>query len=219
MGDYAASGGYWIATDSNRIFAEPNTITGSIGVFGVLFNGQKLANDNGITWDAVKTARYADSQTVARPKSPQEIAIYQRSVDRIYNMFVNKVAQGRKLPTQKVAEIAQGRVWSGVTAKQIGLVDEIGGLNAAIEYAAKAAKLGKDWQLREYPRESSFEERFFGGVVEEISTTLGIKKLDVKPNDPLTVQIQKIQQEISILQTMNDPQGVYARLPINLKIE
>ncbi|MBD2252217.1 signal peptide peptidase SppA [Nostoc parmelioides] len=219
MGDYAASGGYWIATDSNRIFAEPNTITGSIGVFGVLFNGQKLANDNGITWDAVKTARYADSQTVARPKSPQEIAIYQRSVDRIYNMFVNKVAQGRKLPTQKVAEIAQGRVWSGVTAKQIGLVDEIGGLNAAIEYAAKAAKLGKDWQLREYPRESSFEERFFGGVVEEISTTLGINKLDVKPNDPLTVQIQKIQQEISVLQTMNDPQGVYARLPINLKIE
>ncbi|ABA22077.1 Peptidase S49, protease IV [Trichormus variabilis ATCC 29413] len=219
MGDYAASGGYWIATDSNRIFAEPNTITGSIGVFGVLFNGQKLANDNGITWDAVKTARYADSQTVARPKSPQEIAIYQRSVDRIYNMFVNKVAQGRKLPTQKVAQIAQGRVWSGVTAKQIGLVDEIGGLNAAIEYAAKAAKLGKDWQLREYPRESSFEERFFGGVVEEISTTLGIEKLDVKPNDPLTVQIRKIQQEISVLQTMNDPQGVYARLPVNLKIE
>ncbi|WP_414751916.1 signal peptide peptidase SppA [Anabaena sp. CCY 9910] len=219
MGDYAASGGYWIATDSNRIFAEPNTITGSIGVFGVLFNGQKLANDNGITWDAVKTGRYADSQTVARPKSPQEIAIYQRSVDRIYNMFVNKVAQGRKLPTQKVAQIAQGRVWSGVTAKQIGLVDEIGGLNAAIEYAAKEAKLGKDWQLREYPRESSFEERFFGGVVEEISTTLGIEKLDVKPNDPLTVQIRKIQQEISVLQTMNDPQGVYARLPVNLKIE
>ena len=219
MGDYAASGGYWIASDSNRIFAEPNTITGSIGVFGVLFNGQKLANDNGITWDAVKTARYADSQTVARPKSPQEIAIYQRSVDRIYNMFINKVAQGRKLPTQKVAEIAQGRVWSGVAAKQIGLVDEIGGLNAAVEYAAKEAKLGKDWELKEYPRESSFEERFFGGAVEDISTALGIGKLVNKPTDPLTTELQKLQKEFAIFQNMNDPQGVYARLPFNLKIE
>lgn len=219
MGDYAASGGYWIASDSNRIFAEPNTITGSIGVFGVLFNGQKLANDNGITWDAVKTARYADSQTVARPKSPQEIAIYQRSVDRIYNMFINKVAQGRKLPTQKVAEIAQGRVWSGMAAKQIGLVDEIGGLNAAVEYAAKEAKLGKDWELKEYPRESSFEERFFGGVVEDITTTLGIEKLVSKPIDPLTTELQKLQKEFAIFQNMNDPQGVYARLPFNLKIE
>jgi protease-4 len=219
MGDYAASGGYWIATDSNRIFAEPNTITGSIGVFGVLLNGQKLANDNGITWDAVKTARYADSQTVARPKSPQEIAIYQRSVNRIYNMFINKVAQGRKLPTQKVAEIAQGRIWSGMTAKQLGLVDEIGGLDAAIEYAAKEAKLGKDWQLREYPRESTFEERFFGGAVEEITTALGIEKLVNKPTDALTTELQKLQKEIAILQRMNDPQGVYARLPFNLKIE
>ncbi|MBD2503539.1 signal peptide peptidase SppA [Anabaena azotica] len=219
MGDYAASGGYWIASDSNRIFAEPNTITGSIGVFGVLFNGQKLANDNGITWDAVKTARYADSQTVARPKSPQEIAIYQRSVDRIYNMFINKVAQGRKLPTQKVAEIAQGRVWSGMAAKQIGLVDEIGGLNAAVEYAAKEAKLGKDWELKDYPRETSFEERFFGGAVEDISTTLGIEKLVNKPTDPLTTELQKLQKEFAILQNMNDPQGVYARLPFNLKIE
>lgn len=219
MGDYAASGGYWIASDSNRIFAEPNTITGSIGVFGVLFNGQKLANDNGITWDAVKTARYADSQTVARPKSPQEIAIYQRSVDRIYNMFINKVAQGRKLPTQKVAEIAQGRVWSGMAAKQIGLVDEIGGLNAAVEYAAKEAKLGKDWELKEYPRESSFEERFFGGAVEDISTALGIEKLVNKPTDPLTTELQKLQKEFAIFQNMNDPQGVYARLPFNLKIE
>ncbi|MBD2344270.1 signal peptide peptidase SppA [Anabaena subtropica] len=219
MGDYAASGGYWIATDSNRIFAEPNTITGSIGVFGVLVNGQKLANDNGITWDSVKTARYADNQTVARPKSPQEIAIYQRSVDRLYNMFVNKVAQGRKLPTQKVAEIAQGRVWSGVTAKQIGLVDEIGGLNAAIEYAAKEAKLGQNWQLQEYPRESSLEARLFGGAVEEISNKLGVEKLVSKPNDPLTIEFQKLQQEMAILQRMNDPQGIYARLPFNLKIE
>ncbi|MBN3947695.1 MAG: signal peptide peptidase SppA [Nostoc sp. NMS7] len=219
MGDVAASGGYWIASDSNRIFAEPNTITGSIGVFGLLFNGQKLANDNGITWDSVKTARYADNQTVSRPKSPQELVIYQRNVNRIYNMFLNKVSQGRKLPEQKVAEIAQGRVWSGVAAKEIGLVDEIGGLNSAIAYAANQAKLGENWEVQEYPRTSNFGERFFGHATEEARTALGIEKAQLKSANPLTDEFQKLQQEVGILQKMNDPQGVYARLPFNLKIE
>ncbi|TAE53972.1 MAG: signal peptide peptidase SppA [Nostocales cyanobacterium] len=219
MGDVAASGGYWIASDSNRIFAEPNTITGSIGVFGILFNGQKLANNNGITWDTVKTAQFADNQTVARPKSPQELAIYQRSVNKIYNLFLNKVAKGRKLPPQKVAEIAQGRIWSGVAAKQIGLVDEIGGLDAAIEYAAKAAKLGNDWEVQEYPKVTTLEERLFGRKIEEIQANLGVENQAVKQNNPLMMEFNKLQQELSILQTMNDPQGLYARLPFNLKID
>ncbi|MBD2455729.1 signal peptide peptidase SppA [Nostoc sp. FACHB-87] len=220
MGDVAASGGYWIASDSSRIFAEPNTITGSIGVFGILFNGQKLANDNGITWDVVKTARYADAQTVARPKSPQEIALYQRSVNRIYSIFLDKVAKGRKLPEQKVAEIAQGRIWSGVAAKQIGLVDEIGGLNAAVKYAAEKANLGNNWQLKEYPKENSLNEILFGKAVEEASTALKIQgQQQIKASNPLTAEFQKLQQELEIFQSMNDPNGVYARLPFNLKIE
>ena len=219
MGDVAASGGYWIASDSNRIFAETNTITGSIGVFGLLFNGQKLAKNNGITWDTVKTAQYADNQTVSRPKSPQELALYQRSVNRIYNMFINKVAQGRKLPQQKVAEIAQGRVWSGVAAKEIGLVDEIGGLNVAIEYAAKQAKLGKNWELEEYPRVTSLEERLFGKKLQQAQGTLGIEKTQLKPNSLLLAEFEKLQQEISTLNKVNDPQGIYARLPFNLKID
>ncbi|MBW4669133.1 MAG: signal peptide peptidase SppA [Cyanomargarita calcarea GSE-NOS-MK-12-04C] len=218
MGDVAASGGYWIASDSNRIFAEPNTITGSIGVFGLLFNAQKLGNDNGITWDSVKTGRYADAQTVSRPKSPEELAIYQRSVNRIYNLFLNKVAQGRKLPQQRVGEIAQGRVWSGVTAKEIGLIDEIGGLDAAIAYAAKEAKLGKDWELDEHPKQGTFEERLFGKAAEEARTVLGMQGV-VKSADPLTKELQKLQNELAILQKMNDPQGIYARLPFNIKIE
>lgn len=219
MGDVAASGGYWIASNSNRIFAEPNTITGSIGVFGLLFNGEKLASDNGITWDSVKTATYADSQTVSRPKSPQELVLYQRSVNRLYNMFLNKVSQGRKLPEQKVAEIAQGRVWSGVAAKEIGLVDEIGGLNNAIAYAAKQAKLGEDWEVQEYPRTNSFGERFFGRATEQVRTALGIEATQLKQSNPLTAEFHKLQQEVEILQKMNDPQGVYARLPFNLKID
>ncbi|MBR8839665.1 MAG: signal peptide peptidase SppA [Stigonema ocellatum SAG 48.90 = DSM 106950] len=219
MGDVAASGGYWIATNSNRIFAEPNTITGSIGVFGLLFNAQKLANNNGITWDAVKTGRYADSRTVSRPKSPQELALYQHSVDRIYTLFLNKVVQGRKLPEQKVAEIAQGRVWSGTAAKEIGLVDEIGGMEAAIAYAAGQANLGDNWELKEYPRFSTFEERLFGKVAKEVRTAMGVNEAQSKPADPLTAEFQKLQQEIAILQHINDPLGVYARLPFNLKIE
>lgn len=221
MGDVAASGGYWISTDSNRIYAEPNTITGSIGVFGVLLNFQKLANDNGVTWDSVKTAKYADNQTVSRPKSPEEIALYQRLVNRIYNLFITKVAEGRKLPQSKVAEIAQGRVWSGSAAKQIGLVDEIGGLDAAIAHAAELAKIGDNWKLEEYPRYSSFEERFFGRTVEQTGAKLGLNIPNHQPQTPeiLQSELAKIQSELAILQTMNDPQGVYARLPFNIKIE
>ncbi len=219
MGDVAASGGYWIASDSNRIFAQPNTITGSIGVFGVLFNGQKLGNNNGITWDTVKTAQYADQQTIARPKSPQELALYQRSVDHIYNLFLQKVSQGRKLPTGKVAEIAQGRVWSGTAAKQIGLVDEIGGLNVAIEYAVKQAKLGDNWELQEYPQISTLGERLFGKKLEETKVKLGIEKTQIKNPNPLINELGKFQQEINVLEKMNDPQGIYTRLPVNFKIE
>jgi protease IV len=219
MGDVAASGGYWIATDSNRIFAEPTTITGSIGVFGLLLNFQKIANDNGITWDAVKTGKYADNQTVSRPKSTEEIALYQRSVNRIYGLFLNKVSQGRKLTQEKVAEIAQGRVWSGTAAKDIGLIDEIGGLDAAIESAAGLAKLGDNWKLQEYPKSSTFSERFFGRAADEVRTALGVEGTKIKANDPLSVELQKLQKEISVLQNLNDPKGVYARLPFNLKIE
>ena len=219
MGDLAASGGYWIATDSNRIFAEPNTITGSIGVFGRLLNFQKLANDHGITWDTVKTGKYADSQTVSRPKSPEELVIYQRSVDRIYNLFLNKVAQGRKLPEQKVAEIAQGRVWSGTAAKGIGLVDEIGGLDSAIKYAAQQANLGDNWELQEYPKYGTFGERLFGQVAQETRSTFGIDQAQIKSADPLSTEFHKLQQEIAILHKMNDPQGVYARLPFNFNIK
>lgn len=218
MGDVAASGGYWIATDANRIFAEPNTITGSIGVFGVLPNFQKIANNNGITWDVVKTAKLADSKTVARPKSPQELAIYQSSVNRLYGLFLSKVAQGRKIPEQKVAQIAQGRVWSGVAAKEIGLVDEIGGVDAAISYAAKQAKLGNDWQVTEYPEVRSFEQRLLGQLGNEARVRMGGEASNNSP-DLLTAEFQKLQRELAIMRSLNDPLGVYARLPYNLKIE
>ncbi len=213
MGDVAASGGYWISTYSNKIFAEPNTITGSIGVIGINFNYQKLANNNGITWDVVKTSKLADSTTVARPRTPQELAISQQIVDDIYDDFLNKVSESRKLPKQKVAEIAQGRVWSGVDAKKIGLVDDLGGLNDAIAYAAQTAKLGKDWELEEYPAVENWEEKLLkqlaGGKEARLAQT----------QDPLTTELIKVKSELSSLKSFNDPRGVYVRLPFNFKVD
>lgn len=216
MGSVAASGGYWISTYSDRIFAEPNTITGSIGVFGLQPNFQAIANANGITWDVVKTGRYADSQTNTRPKTPQELAILQKSVDQIYDEFLTKVADSRKLPKARVAEIAQGRVWSGLKAKQIGLVDELGGLEAAIQDAAKRAKLGTNWQVEEYPKTRSFPERFF----EQLGNDAAVQfAQSASPDDPLAAQVEKLRADLGALKAMNDPRGVYVRLPFNFRID
>jgi protease IV len=213
MGDVAASGGYWISTYSNKIFAESNTITGSIGVIGINFNYQKLANNNGITWDVVKTSKLADSTTIARPRTPQELAISQQMVDNVYDEFLNKVSESRKLPKQKVAEIAQGRVWSGLDAKKIGLVDDIGGLNDAIVYAAQTAKLGRDWELEEYPVVDGWEEKllkqFTGGQEARL----------LQSQDPLSTELLKVKAELGALKSFNDPHGVYVRLPFNFKLD
>ncbi|TAD94160.1 MAG: signal peptide peptidase SppA [Oscillatoriales cyanobacterium] len=213
MGNLAASGGYWISMGSSQIFAESNTITGSIGVFGMLPNVEKLATNNGVTWDVVKTGRFADTNTISRPKNPQELANIQRVVDRIYDRFITKVADSRKLPKEKVQEIAQGRVWSGAAAKELGLVDRIGGLEDAIKEAAKQAKLGNDWQLEEYPKRRSLEER----ILEKLSG-VHASKAAVKL-DPLTAEVKKMQEELAIVKSMNDPQGVYVRLPFNWRID
>jgi protease IV len=216
MGSYAASGGYQIATHASRIFAAPNTITGSIGVFGLLPNVKTLANKNGITWDVVKTGRLADSTTITRPKTPEELALSQRIVDRLYDQFLAIVADSRPIPAQKVAEIAQGRVWSGTAAKSLGLVDDLGGLGASVQAAVEAAKLGDDWQLEEYPRTKSFEARLFRRLLNGRSaSTAGAILGSLTRPDPLTAQLQKLQAELQTLQTMNDPQGVYSRLPFN----
>lgn len=214
MGSIAASGGYWISTYSDRIFAEPNTITGSIGVFGLLPNVQQFANRNGVTWDTVKTGQYADITTISRPKTPQELAMIQKSVDRIYDEFITKVADSRKLDKAKVAEIAQGRVWSGKQAKNLGLVDEFGGLEAAIQDAAKRAKLDDKWTLDEYPRPLTFREILFGNVSSHI-----LANHQPQLKGPLMAELKKMQADLSLLTTLNDPRGVYARMPMNLRID
>lgn len=213
MGNIAASGGYWISAGADRIFAEENTITGSIGVFGLLTNIQEIGNKHGVTWDVVKTGRFADIGSNVRPKTEEELALYQKSVTNTYNLFLNKVAQYRNLPRQKVDEIAQGRVWSGKEAYKIGLVDQLGGLEDAIAYAAETTKLGKNWQLEEYPKQRSFEAE----ILDRLVNIEALKQTNTI--DPLTLQLLKIKSDLLVLQSFNDPQGIYARLPFSLEID
>jgi protease-4 len=210
MGDVAASGGYWIAMGGQRIFADNDTITGSIGVFGLLLNIQKIANNNGIDWDTVKTGQLADISTITRPKNTQELEIYQAAVNRFYDLFIETVAKGRKLSPDKVRTVAQGRVWTGKDAVKIGLVDQIGGLEAAVQYAAKTAKLGDDWSLKEYPRSQSWQEELFSNLLQTYLPPL------TKNNHSLTQEWQNFQQELLKLPTFNDPHSVYAKLLFNL---
>ena len=156
FGDVAASGGYYIAAGADSIFANPNTITGSIGVFGVIPNMQGFfKNKLGITFDGVKTAPYADFGGVHRPMTEPEKAMIQREIDRIYLQFKQRVAQGRKKDINYIDSFAQGRVWSGEDALQIGLVDKMGDLQEAIACAARMTKLST-YGLKEYPEGESW---------------------------------------------------------------
>jgi protease-4 len=156
FGDVAASGGYYIACGADSIFANPNTITGSIGVFGIIPNMEGFfKNGLGITFDGVNTAPYADAGSVYKPLGEKEKSLIQNSIERIYTQFKQRVATGRKRDTAYIETIAQGRVWSGEDGLRIGLVDRLGNLQDAINSAAKLAKLS-DYGLREYPESESW---------------------------------------------------------------
>jgi protease IV len=213
MGNMAASGGYWISAGADYIFAEDNTITGSIGVFGLLPNIQKVGNNHGITWDVVQTGKLADISSTVRPKTDTELAIFQKSVNQTYQLFLDKVAQYRKLPKDKVHQIAQGRIWSGKEAVKIGLVDRIGGLEAAIAYAAQQAQLKDNWVVQEYPQNNSWETE----LVDRLLQTEAIQVL--KPKDSLGKELAKITQELEAFQSLEDPRHIYAHSSLNVNFD
>ncbi|MFP4133799.1 MAG: signal peptide peptidase SppA [Halothece sp.] len=213
MGNTAASGGYWIALGGDQIFAQPTTVTGSIGVFGILPNIQELANENGITWDEVATGELAGLDSISRPKTEGELAVLQGTVDQIYNQFIDRVAENRDLSREEVEEIAQGRVWSGKRAKEIGLVDELGGLESAIAQAAETAELGDDWQVQEYPSFSGFEEQLLKRFQGEARVLLGHQKT------PIDERLQRFQTTWDNFKVLNDPNQAYARLPFEFWID
>ena len=158
MGNYAASGGYYIAANADRIFAEPNTITGSIGVFGMLPNMNQLGKNIGINAEQVKTHDNANGYSIFEPIDENFKGFVLESIEKTYATFLKRVADGRKMTTEQVDVIAQGRVWTGIDAKKIGLVDEIGGLDDAIKYAAKLGKT-TSYRTENFPEyEKSFED-------------------------------------------------------------
>lgn len=152
MGDVAASGGYYISTPAQTIVAEPTTITGSIGVFGLIPNAKELLNDKlGLNFEYVGTGEHSDFGRIDRDLTANEREYIEEIIDHIYDTFLSRVGEGRKMTKEEVHEIAQGRVWTGVMAKEIGLVDELGGLEKAIDIAAKAADLS-EYKIKEYPK-------------------------------------------------------------------
>jgi len=207
MGDYAASGGYYISCAADSIIAQPNTITGSIGIFAVLPNMQKLFNDKlGVTFDGVKTGKYADLGDISRPLSPDERLILQNSVNRGYDEFTKAVAEGRGKTQAYINSIGQGRVWTGEQALKIGLVDRLGNINDAITSAAKKAKI-KTYNIVSYPEQKSFFNKVGSGLSAEVQTRM------VK--NELGENYRVYQQIKGITQMMRTPQ---ARLPYDIDI-
>ena len=204
MSDVAASGGYYMAMGCHKIVAQPTTITGSIGVFGLMFNAQDFfKNKLGISFDGVKTGTYSDIGNMTRPLTPGERQIIQSEVNKIYDTFTSKAAQGRKMDVEALRKLAGGRVWSGTEAKQNGLVDELGGLEKAVELAAAQAKLGKDYRLKLMPVQKNFLDQ----IMEQLGGQAKISVLKAELGDlyPVVKQMQK-------LKTM---EGIQARLPID----
>lgn len=225
MSSLAASGGYWISTASRIIFAEPNTITGSIGVFMVMPNVKGLASRFGVTFDTVSTGRYAGMMSVTRPRSSGELAVLQKGVDIIYDAFIERVANARSIPSDSVRAIAEGRVWSGSQALRLGLVDSLGGLDEALRAAARLASITGDYDVQEYPRVKT--------QVETLTEMIDPRPAPVASSSPTGVAaikklfgssasgelVSDLARELSVLSSYNDPRGLYARMPYLLRVK
>jgi protease-4 len=219
MGTVAASGGYWIATAATRVFAQPNTITGSIGVFSLVPNLKQLANKNGVTFDTVKTGRYADLLTLSRPRTADELAVLQRGTDAVYTAFLERVSTARRLSSDSVAKIAEGRVWSGSDAMRIGLVDSLGGLDVAIKSAASLAKLTGDYDVKEYPRNKTTTELLSEMFARNPAPVASMPWSSVLTGRGPAQQLGRdMLQQFGALLTYDDPRGTYARLPFVLRV-
>jgi protease-4 len=203
MGTYAASGGYYIACAANHIFADPTTLTGSIGVFGMLPNLQKLLkNDLKINVESVGTNKNSNYLTsILEPLSPYQINVIQNEVEDFYNLFIGHVAEGRNMTSEQVDAIAQGRVWTGSEALDIGLVDQLGSLEDAIVYTAQKVGL-EHYKIKEFPRQKDFFEE----LMEQLTDMAEVK---IWKNSKISPFIQTMEKAATM-------QGVQARLPFEL---
>ena len=210
MGNVAASGGYYISCPATKIYAEPTTITGSIGVFGLIPNMQGFFNNKlGITFDGAKTHQYADMMTVSRPLNESEKAMMQVWVDEFYDGFIERVAEGRKLTVAQVDSIGQGRVWTGADAKDRGLVDELGGLEDAIKAAAELAGIS-DYRKVEMPE----QEDFFQKLLKDLNTEAKAWVVREYLGDDA-----QLLQQFKQAREAKGYSGIQARMPFELVIQ
>lgn len=201
MSDYAASGGYYIAMGCDTIIAQPQTITGSIGIFGIMFDmSDFLGNKLGITFDEVRTGQFGEMFTVTRPLTEAEKAYWQRTLEENYATFVEKAAEGRDVQVDQILPIAGGRVWSGAQAEDRKLVDIEGGFDDAIRITAEKANLGDDYKVRFYPEPMNFFERWLA----QQSGDASMKQINDIP------EIGKLLQQVNRIKTY---QGSQARIP------
>jgi protease-4 len=210
MGNLAASGGYYIACNANKIFAEASTITGSIGVFGMLPNLSQIANRYGLNTETVETHKNASGYSVFEPIDNDFRNFTQEGVESIYKTFVNRVATGRKMTFSQVDAIAQGRVWSGSDALKIGLVDKIGGMDDAIAYAASIAKT-TDYDTVSYPEyeKSFFEDLENSGFLSFLKTRETLLKEELG---------EEGYEMVNQIKRMNARKGMQLIMPYELKI-
>jgi protease IV len=208
MSDYAASGGYYLSMVCDTIVAQPHTITGSIGIFGIMldmsdFLGQKL----GITFDEVRTGQYGDTYTVTRPLSEPEKNFIQRSLNEYYNVFTTKAAEGRDVPHEEIQKVASGRVWTGQQALDRKLVDVLGNFDDAVDIAAKAAGVSDDYKVRFYPAPKNFIEELLTNLEENAQASA------------MRQQLGEMYYWYQHLQKIKQYQGAQARMPFELKFE
>jgi len=206
LGDVAASGGYYIVAPAEKIVANPNTITGSIGVFGMIPNGKKLLNDKlGIHVDVAKTNKHADIYSFSRPLSAKEKETIQLNIEGVYETFITHVAEGRGMTKEEIDEIGQGRVWSGANAIEIGLIDEFGGLEKAIEIAAQTANLEK-YRVIDYPKLKDPFQKLLEDLQGNVKASILKKELGNE---------YKYYQRLQDLKNM---QGIQARIPYDIEL-
>lgn len=209
MSTYAASGGYYISAAANQIFASPTTLTGSIGVFSVVPTFQRTLEKVGVKVDGLGTTPLAGNLRLDRPLDAASRQILQSSVDHAYNEFLQRVGEGRKKSTEDIDKIAQGRVWAGVDAQRIGLVDRLGGLKDATDAAAKLAELGSDYGVDYIEPELSLREQL---LLQLRSQTLHIGQMAglIAPPSALTRVLDPLVEQARSIAELNDPRGLYA---------
>jgi len=206
MGNYAASGGYYISAPATKIFADPTTISGSIGVFGLIPNTEKLMESKlGLTTETVNTNKNSDFPSIFRPMSSYEKDMMQMSIEKVYSDFVSKVSSGRKMTSEAVDNIGQGRVWSGLRAREIGLIDEIGGLNASIKCAADLAGL-HSWSLKELPEQEDAYTKLLSQLGGDVKMSI-LKK-----------ELGESVKYFDFIKEIKELSGVQARLPYFIEI-